>query len=50
MSMTEAAKQVRQERLLYLLSPIGLLVLWQLAIMVGLGDRRFHPDPGEHLR
>ncbi len=45
MSMTEAAKQVRQERLLYLLSPIGLLVLWQLAIMVGLGDRRFVPAP-----
>jgi ABC-type nitrate/sulfonate/bicarbonate transport system permease component len=41
----EAARQLRQERLLYFLSPIGLLVLWQLAIMAGLGDRRFVPAP-----
>ena len=47
MSMTEAAKQVRQERLLYLLSPIGLLIVWQLAIMAGLGDRRFVPAPSD---
>src|SRR3984957_16758097 len=44
-SGSEAARQLRQERLLYLLSPIGLLVLWQLAIMSGLGDRRFVPEP-----
>lgn len=43
----EARRQLRQERLLYLLSPIGLLVLWQLAIMAGLGDRRFLPAPSD---
>lgn len=34
-----------QERLLYLISPIGLLVVWQLLLMAGLGDRRFIPAP-----
>jgi ABC-type nitrate/sulfonate/bicarbonate transport system permease component len=34
-----------QERLLYLLSPIGLLVIWQVLLMLGLGDRRFIPAP-----
>ena len=34
-----------QERLLYLISPIGLLALWQLLLMVGIGDRRFVPAP-----
>jgi ABC-type nitrate/sulfonate/bicarbonate transport system permease component len=34
-----------QERVLYLLSPIGLLVLWQLLLMAGIGDRRFIPAP-----
>lgn len=43
----EASRQVRQERLLYLLSPIGLIVLWQLAIQAGLGDRRFVPAPSD---
>jgi NitT/TauT family transport system permease protein len=33
------------ERLLYLISPIGLLLLWQLLLMAGLGDRRFIPAP-----
>jgi ABC-type nitrate/sulfonate/bicarbonate transport system permease component len=33
------------ERLLYLISPIGLLVLWQLLLMAGFGDRRFIPAP-----
>ena len=45
--MSEASRQVRQERLLYLLSPIGLIVLWQLAIQAGLGDRRFVPAPSD---
>src|SRR5262249_47389979 len=44
---SEARRQLLQERLLYLLSPIGLLVLWQLAIMAGLGDRRFLPAPSD---
>jgi NitT/TauT family transport system permease protein len=34
-----------QERLLYLMSPIGLLLLWQLLLMAGFGDRRFIPAP-----
>jgi NitT/TauT family transport system permease protein len=34
-----------QERVLYLVSPIGLLVLWQLLLMAGIGDRRFIPAP-----
>jgi ABC-type nitrate/sulfonate/bicarbonate transport system permease component len=36
-----------QERLLYLISPIGLLLLWQLLLMVGIGDRRFVPAPSD---
>ena len=36
-----------RERLLYLISPIGLLVLWQLLLMAGLGDRRFVPAPSD---
>jgi ABC-type nitrate/sulfonate/bicarbonate transport system permease component len=36
-----------KERLLYLISPIGLLVLWQLLLMAGLGDRRFIPTPSD---
>jgi ABC-type nitrate/sulfonate/bicarbonate transport system permease component len=47
MSGSQAARQLRQERLLYLLSPIGLLVLWELAIRAGLGDRRFVPAPSD---
>ncbi len=38
---------IRRERLLYLLSPIGLLLLWELAIRAGLGDRRFVPAPSD---
>jgi NitT/TauT family transport system permease protein len=34
-----------RERLLMLISPIGLLVLWQLLLMAGIGDRRFIPAP-----
>jgi len=36
-----------QERLLYLISPIGLLAAWQLLLMLGLGDRRFIPAPSD---
>jgi ABC-type nitrate/sulfonate/bicarbonate transport system permease component len=36
-----------QERLLYLISPIGLIVLWQLLLMAGIGDRRFVPAPSD---
>ncbi len=34
-----------RERLLYLISPIALLALWQLLLMAGIGDRRFVPAP-----
>jgi ABC-type nitrate/sulfonate/bicarbonate transport system permease component len=36
-----------KERLLYLVSPIGLLLLWQLLLMAGIGDRRFIPAPSD---
>ena len=36
-----------KERLLYLISPIGLLLLWQALLMAGIGDRRFIPTPSD---
>ena len=36
-----------QERLLFLISPIGLIALWQLLLMAGIGDRRFVPAPSD---
>jgi ABC-type nitrate/sulfonate/bicarbonate transport system permease component len=36
-----------QERMLYLISPIGLLLLWQVLLMLGIGDRRFVPAPSD---
>jgi NitT/TauT family transport system permease protein len=36
-----------RERLLYFISPIGLLLVWQLLLMVGIGDRRFIPAPSD---
>jgi NitT/TauT family transport system permease protein len=36
-----------RERLLYLISPIGLLVVWQILLMLGIGDRRFIPAPSD---
>jgi ABC-type nitrate/sulfonate/bicarbonate transport system permease component len=36
-----------QERLLYLISPIGLILLWQVLLMAGIGDRRFIPAPSD---
>jgi ABC-type nitrate/sulfonate/bicarbonate transport system permease component len=35
------------ERLLYLISPLGLIALWQVLLMAGLGDRRFIPAPSD---
>jgi ABC-type nitrate/sulfonate/bicarbonate transport system permease component len=35
------------ERLLYLISPIGLLVIWQILLELGFGDRRFVPAPSD---
>jgi ABC-type nitrate/sulfonate/bicarbonate transport system permease component len=42
-----ARSRLTQERLLYLISPIGLLLLWQLLLMAGFGDRRFIPAPSD---
>jgi len=42
--MSERSRHA-QERLLYLISPIGLLAVWQVLLMLGFGDRRFIPAP-----
>jgi ABC-type nitrate/sulfonate/bicarbonate transport system permease component len=34
-----------RERALYLISPIALLLIWQVLLMLGFGDRRFIPAP-----
>jgi ABC-type nitrate/sulfonate/bicarbonate transport system permease component len=34
-----------RERALYFISPIGLLLVWQVLLMLGIGDRRFIPTP-----
>jgi ABC-type nitrate/sulfonate/bicarbonate transport system permease component len=39
-----------RERLLYLISPIGLIVVWQVLLMLGIGDRRFIPAPSDITR
>jgi NitT/TauT family transport system permease protein len=36
-----------RDRLLYLISPIGLLLAWQILLMLGIGDRRFIPAPSD---
>jgi len=36
-----------RERLLYLISPIALILLWQVLLMLGIGDRRFIPAPSD---
>src|SRR5215471_15171482 len=36
-----------RERLLYLISPLGLIIIWQVLLMVGIGDRRFIPAPSD---
>jgi ABC-type nitrate/sulfonate/bicarbonate transport system permease component len=38
---------VARERLLYLISPIGLLLVWELLLQLGFGDRRFIPAPSD---
>jgi NitT/TauT family transport system permease protein len=42
--MMELSAKAR-ERALYLISPVALLLIWQLLLMAGLGDRRFIPAP-----
>jgi ABC-type nitrate/sulfonate/bicarbonate transport system permease component len=36
-----------RERLLYLISPIGLLLVWEILLRLGFGDRRFIPAPSD---
>jgi ABC-type nitrate/sulfonate/bicarbonate transport system permease component len=36
-----------RDRALYLISPIALLLVWQLLLMAGFGDRRFIPAPSD---
>jgi ABC-type nitrate/sulfonate/bicarbonate transport system permease component len=36
-----------RERLLFLISPIALIVVWQILLMLGIGDRRFIPAPSD---
>jgi ABC-type nitrate/sulfonate/bicarbonate transport system permease component len=43
-SPNELSEKAR-DRLLYLISPLGLLLAWQLLLMAGFGDRRFIPAP-----
>ena len=40
-----ARTNISRERWLHLISPFGLLVVWQLLLMAGFGDRRFIPAP-----
>ncbi len=35
------------EKFLHLLSPIGLLSLWEGLLYFGIGDRRFIPAPSD---
>ncbi|WP_158807057.1 ABC transporter permease [Beijerinckia sp. L45] len=39
----------RSTRFLNIVSPLGLLVIWQLAVQAGLVDRRMFPPPSEIL-
>lgn len=39
----------RTERLLSILSPIGMLILWEAAVRLGLLDARFFPTPSSVL-
>jgi len=36
-----------RDRLLYLISPLALLLLWELLLRNGIGDRRFIPAPSD---
>jgi NitT/TauT family transport system permease protein len=44
--MTALSPKAR-ERMLYFISPIALLALWQAVLMLGFGDRRFIPAPSD---
>ena len=38
-----------RDRLLYFISPIALLIIWELLVVTGLLDRRFFPAPSETI-
>jgi NitT/TauT family transport system permease protein len=42
-----ALSSKNRERLLYLISPICLILIWQALLMLGVGDRRFIPAPSD---
>jgi NitT/TauT family transport system permease protein len=44
--MTTLSAKTR-DRLLYLISPIALLLVWELLLAAGIGDRRFIPAPSD---
>src|SRR5205085_5073509 len=48
--MTIEMSSKTRERLLYLISPIAFLVIWQILLMAGIGDRRFVPAPSDIAR
>ena len=45
--MTFEMSSKTRERLLYLISPLGLIIIWQILLMAGIGDRRFIPAPSD---
>jgi NitT/TauT family transport system permease protein len=47
--MTGLSEKAR-ERLLYFISPLALLAIWQLLLELGIGDRRFVPAPTDIAR
>jgi ABC-type nitrate/sulfonate/bicarbonate transport system permease component len=45
--MTIEMSSKTRERLLYLISPAAFLLIWQILLMAGIGDRRFVPAPSD---
>ena len=45
--MTIEMSSKTRERLLYLISPVAFLMIWQILLMAGIGDRRFVPAPSD---
>lgn len=44
------AAQAMKNRLLYFISPLALLVIWELLVITGVLDQRFFPPPSEILQ
>src|SRR5258708_38650143 len=45
--MTFEMSSKTRERFLYLISPLGLIIIRQILLMVGIGYRRFIPAPSD---